>query len=181
MKKYGSILIIELKYICFFFPAGLVFDISEPSGDMSSAWAQHVTKMVARRGAILSQDVSVTPVATPGNGSRRGWMGWAVKRARMPLDGALFGQCGIPCIGVYSIFWLTAASCWPEAGNAGSPPVMYISWLGKFSDGERDHSCAFFRGGVTWKGQKCAIQGVHVWVREREKEEVGRERFCLCK
>ncbi|XP_026547314.1 smoothened homolog [Notechis scutatus] len=45
--------------------AGLAFDISEPSGDMSSAWAQHVTKMVARRGAILSQDVSVTPVATP--------------------------------------------------------------------------------------------------------------------
>ncbi|XP_070610602.1 protein smoothened [Erythrolamprus reginae] len=45
--------------------AGLVFDLSEPSGDMSSAWAQHVTKMVARRGAILSQDVSVTPVATP--------------------------------------------------------------------------------------------------------------------
>ncbi|XP_061494000.1 protein smoothened [Rhineura floridana] len=45
--------------------AGLVFDINEPSEDMSSAWAQHVTKMVARRGAILSQDVSVTPVATP--------------------------------------------------------------------------------------------------------------------
>ncbi|XP_007440919.2 smoothened homolog [Python bivittatus] len=45
--------------------AGLVFDINEPSGDVSSAWAQHVTKMVARRGAILSQDVSVTPVATP--------------------------------------------------------------------------------------------------------------------
>ncbi|KAK9400286.1 smoothened like [Crotalus adamanteus] len=45
--------------------AGLAFDLSEPSGDMSSAWAQHVTKMVARRGAILSQDVSVTPVATP--------------------------------------------------------------------------------------------------------------------
>ncbi|XP_062990568.1 LOW QUALITY PROTEIN: protein smoothened [Elgaria multicarinata webbii] len=45
--------------------AGLAFDINEPSGDVSSAWAQHVTKMVARRGAILSQDVSVTPVATP--------------------------------------------------------------------------------------------------------------------
>ncbi|XP_072858536.2 protein smoothened [Pogona vitticeps] len=45
--------------------AGLVFDMNEPSGDVSSAWAQHVTKMVARRGAILSQDVSVTPVATP--------------------------------------------------------------------------------------------------------------------
>nr|XP_060632351.1 protein smoothened [Anolis sagrei ordinatus] len=45
--------------------AGMVFDINEPSGDVSSAWAQHVTKMVARRGAILSQDVSVTPVATP--------------------------------------------------------------------------------------------------------------------
>ncbi|KFO77954.1 hypothetical protein N303_07344, partial [Cuculus canorus] len=47
--------------------AGLAFDINEPSADMSSAWAQHVTKMVARRGAILPQDVSVTPVATPGN------------------------------------------------------------------------------------------------------------------
>ncbi|KAM4747852.1 protein smoothened [Rhinophrynus dorsalis] len=45
--------------------AGMNFDINEPSADMSSAWAQHVTKMVARRGAILPQDVSVTPVATP--------------------------------------------------------------------------------------------------------------------
>ncbi|XP_054844328.1 smoothened homolog [Eublepharis macularius] len=45
--------------------AGLGFDINEPSADVSSAWAQHVTKMVARRGAILPQDVSVTPVATP--------------------------------------------------------------------------------------------------------------------
>uniref|UniRef100_A0A8D0G205 Protein smoothened n=1 Tax=Sphenodon punctatus TaxID=8508 RepID=A0A8D0G205_SPHPU len=45
--------------------AGLAFDLNEPSADMSSAWAQHVTKMVARRGAILPQDVSVTPVATP--------------------------------------------------------------------------------------------------------------------
>ncbi|EMP26347.1 Smoothened like protein [Chelonia mydas] len=45
--------------------AGLAFDINEPSADMSSAWAQHVTKMVARRGAILPQDISVTPVATP--------------------------------------------------------------------------------------------------------------------
>ncbi|XP_068128728.1 protein smoothened [Hyperolius riggenbachi] len=45
--------------------AGLNFDINEPSADMSSAWAQHVTKMVARRGAILPQDVTVTPVATP--------------------------------------------------------------------------------------------------------------------
>ncbi|NXI79046.1 SMO protein, partial [Rhipidura dahli] len=47
--------------------AGLAFDINEPSADVSSAWAQHVTKMVARRGAILPQDISVTPVATPGN------------------------------------------------------------------------------------------------------------------
>ncbi|KAM7129208.1 protein smoothened [Ciconia maguari] len=45
--------------------AGLAFDINEPSADVSSAWAQHVTKMVARRGAILPQDISVTPVATP--------------------------------------------------------------------------------------------------------------------
>ncbi|KAM4678643.1 protein smoothened [Discoglossus pictus] len=45
--------------------AGMNFDINEPSADMSSAWAQHVNKMVARRGAILPQDVSVTPVATP--------------------------------------------------------------------------------------------------------------------
>ncbi|MEE6515913.1 hypothetical protein FKM82_025050 [Ascaphus truei] len=45
--------------------AGLNFEINEPSADMSSAWAQHVTKMVARRGAILPQDVSVTPVASP--------------------------------------------------------------------------------------------------------------------
>ncbi|NXR43878.1 SMO protein, partial [Hippolais icterina] len=47
--------------------AGLAFNINEPSADVSSAWAQHVTKMVARRGAILPQDISVTPVATPGN------------------------------------------------------------------------------------------------------------------
>ncbi|NXQ20604.1 SMO protein, partial [Peucedramus taeniatus] len=45
--------------------AGLAFNINEPSADVSSAWAQHVTKMVARRGAILPQDISVTPVATP--------------------------------------------------------------------------------------------------------------------
>ncbi|XP_020783065.2 smoothened homolog [Boleophthalmus pectinirostris] len=45
--------------------AGINFDINEPSQDMSSAWAQHVTKMVARRGAILPQDISVTPTGTP--------------------------------------------------------------------------------------------------------------------
>ncbi|XP_029020112.1 smoothened homolog isoform X2 [Betta splendens] len=45
--------------------AGINFDLNEPSNDMSSAWAQHVTKMVARRGAILPQDVSVTPTGTP--------------------------------------------------------------------------------------------------------------------
>ncbi|XP_072309730.1 protein smoothened [Eucyclogobius newberryi] len=45
--------------------AGINFDINEPSNDMSSAWAQHVTKMVARRGAILPQDISVTPTGTP--------------------------------------------------------------------------------------------------------------------
>lgn len=58
------------KSHCSFCPlvpkAGLAFDLNEPSADVSSAWAQHVTKMVARRGAILPQDVSVTPVATPG-------------------------------------------------------------------------------------------------------------------
>lgn len=45
---------------------------------MSSAWAQHVTKMVARRGAILPQDISVTPVATPGKclGDEISWGGW---------------------------------------------------------------------------------------------------------
>lgn len=45
--------------------AGLNIDLNEPSADVSSAWAQHVTKMVARRGAILPQDLSLTPVATP--------------------------------------------------------------------------------------------------------------------
>ncbi|KAI1883454.1 hypothetical protein AGOR_G00231610 [Albula goreensis] len=45
--------------------AGINFDLNEPSVDMSSAWAQHVTKMVARRGAILPQDISVTPTGTP--------------------------------------------------------------------------------------------------------------------
>ncbi|NXG63867.1 SMO protein, partial [Hemiprocne comata] len=59
--------------------AGLAFDINEPSADVSSAWAQHVTKMVARRGAILPQDISVTPVATPGKslGTTLGWGGRA--------------------------------------------------------------------------------------------------------
>lgn len=63
--------------------AGLAFDINEPSADVSSAWAQHVTKMVARRGAILPQDVSVTPVATPGKslGSARGRLGEGRSRA----------------------------------------------------------------------------------------------------
>lgn len=47
--------------------AGINFDLNgEPSNEMSSAWAQHVTKMVARRGAILPQDISVTPTGTPG-------------------------------------------------------------------------------------------------------------------
>ncbi|XP_067247122.1 protein smoothened [Chanodichthys erythropterus] len=45
--------------------AGINFDLNEPSMEMSSAWAQHVTKMVARRGAILPQDISVTPTGTP--------------------------------------------------------------------------------------------------------------------
>uniref|UniRef100_A0A3P9I1V0 Protein smoothened n=1 Tax=Oryzias latipes TaxID=8090 RepID=A0A3P9I1V0_ORYLA len=45
--------------------AGINFDINEPSNDVSSAWAQHVTKMVARRGAILPEDISVTPTGTP--------------------------------------------------------------------------------------------------------------------
>ncbi|XP_006031916.1 smoothened homolog isoform X1 [Alligator sinensis] len=45
--------------------AGLAFDLNEPSADVSSAWAQHITKMVARRGAILPQDISITPMATP--------------------------------------------------------------------------------------------------------------------
>lgn len=53
--------------VCLFsFIAGINFEINEPSNDMSSAWAQHVTKMVARRGAILPQDISVTPTGTPG-------------------------------------------------------------------------------------------------------------------
>ncbi|NXA70565.1 SMO protein, partial [Mohoua ochrocephala] len=67
--------------------AGLAFDINEPSADVSSAWAQHVTKMVARRGAILPQDISVTPVATPGKslGTTRGIPGGAVPRLpRLP-------------------------------------------------------------------------------------------------
>uniref|UniRef100_K7FHS6 Protein smoothened n=1 Tax=Pelodiscus sinensis TaxID=13735 RepID=K7FHS6_PELSI len=59
-----------------FVPAGLAFDLNEPSADVSSAWAQHVTKMVARRGAILPQDISVTPVATPG-GTERQWESYA--------------------------------------------------------------------------------------------------------
>ncbi|XP_066525478.1 protein smoothened [Hoplias malabaricus] len=45
--------------------AGINFELNEPSVEMSSAWAQHVTKMVARRGAILPQDISVTPTCTP--------------------------------------------------------------------------------------------------------------------
>ncbi|XP_062929065.1 protein smoothened [Mobula hypostoma] len=45
--------------------AGINFDLNEPSADLSSAWAQHITKMVARRGAILPQDISVTSAETP--------------------------------------------------------------------------------------------------------------------
>lgn len=52
--------------ICDFSIAGINFELNEPSVEMSSAWAQHVTKMVARRGAILPQDISVTPTGTPG-------------------------------------------------------------------------------------------------------------------
>lgn len=52
--------------ICHICIAGINFELNEPSMEMSSAWAQHVTKMVARRGAILPQDISVTPTGTPG-------------------------------------------------------------------------------------------------------------------
>ncbi|XP_026877431.2 smoothened homolog [Electrophorus electricus] len=45
--------------------AGINFELNEPSAEMSSAWAQHVTKMVARRGAILPQDISVSLTGTP--------------------------------------------------------------------------------------------------------------------
>ncbi|KAK0148086.1 Smoothened [Merluccius polli] len=54
--------------------AGINFDLNEPSNDMSSAWAQHVTKMVARRGAILPQDISVTPTGTPAEERNQLWM-----------------------------------------------------------------------------------------------------------
>uniref|UniRef100_A0AAY4CTA3 Protein smoothened n=1 Tax=Denticeps clupeoides TaxID=299321 RepID=A0AAY4CTA3_9TELE len=58
--------------------AGINFELNEPSMDMSSAWAQHVTKMVARRGAILPQDISVTPTGTPApppnEGNNHLWM-----------------------------------------------------------------------------------------------------------
>ncbi|XP_048358349.1 LOW QUALITY PROTEIN: smoothened homolog [Sphaerodactylus townsendi] len=48
--------------------AGLAFDLNESHGvrRFSGLWAPSICfKMVARRGAILPQDVSVTPVATP--------------------------------------------------------------------------------------------------------------------
>ncbi|XP_042561711.1 smoothened homolog [Clupea harengus] len=45
--------------------AGINFDLNEASMEMSSAWAHQVNKMVSRRGAILPQDVSVTPTGTP--------------------------------------------------------------------------------------------------------------------
>lgn len=50
----------------FIFAAGINFDLNEASMEMSSAWAHQVNKMVSRRGAILPQDVSVTPTGTPG-------------------------------------------------------------------------------------------------------------------
>lgn len=82
-----------------FFPfipkAGLAFDLNEPSADVSSAWAQHVTKMVARRGAILPQDVSITPVATPGMGAlssagSRGW--WTHEHPGLNIWGCKLGE-----------------------------------------------------------------------------------------
>uniref|UniRef100_A0A8C8SMS4 Protein smoothened n=1 Tax=Pelusios castaneus TaxID=367368 RepID=A0A8C8SMS4_9SAUR len=63
--------------------AGLAFDINEPSADVSSAWAQHVTKMVARRGAILPQDISITPGATPVPPDERASL-WAVDAELSP-------------------------------------------------------------------------------------------------
>lgn len=58
----------------FFSTAGINFEINEPSNDMSSAWARHVTKMVARRGAILPEDISVTPTGTPGQNCLRSFI-----------------------------------------------------------------------------------------------------------
>ncbi|XP_062374032.1 protein smoothened [Sardina pilchardus] len=45
--------------------AGINFDLNEASMEMSSAWGHQVNKMVTRRGAILPQDVTVTPTGTP--------------------------------------------------------------------------------------------------------------------
>ena len=65
-----SLVVPKLRvFVGFVFVAGINFDLNEPSNDVSSAWAQHVTKMVARRGAILPQDISVTPTGTPGENS----------------------------------------------------------------------------------------------------------------
>lgn len=62
---------LDFSLVCLIlFIAGINFELNEPSNDVSSAWAQHVTKMVARRGAILPQDISVTPTGTPGQSSR---------------------------------------------------------------------------------------------------------------
>lgn len=60
----------------FFLTAGINFEINEPSNDMSSAWARHVTKMVARRGAILPEDISVTPTGTPGQNCLLSFIGF---------------------------------------------------------------------------------------------------------
>ncbi|KAJ8262247.1 hypothetical protein GJAV_G00164270 [Gymnothorax javanicus] len=64
--------------------AGINFDLNEPSADMSSAWVQHVTKMVARRGAILPQDISITPSVTPVPPEERNRQLWMVEAEISP-------------------------------------------------------------------------------------------------
>ncbi|NXQ47168.1 SMO protein, partial [Catharus fuscescens] len=98
--------------------AGLAFNINEPSADVSSAWAQHVTKMVARRGAILPQDISVTPVATPGK-----CLGDGISFGAGGVQGGRTGGLTTPCPPVppeeRANLWVVEADVSPELQQRG--------------------------------------------------------------
>ncbi|NXX16879.1 SMO protein, partial [Podargus strigoides] len=106
--------------------AGLAFDINEPSADVSSAWAQHVTKMVARRGAILPQDISVTPVATPGKSLGTTWGisgGLGLGLAGGAGQDVAPLTCPVPCPAVppeeRATLWVVEADVSPELQKRG--------------------------------------------------------------
>lgn len=78
---------------------------------MSSAWARHVTKMVARRGAILPEDISVTPTGTPGQNCLLFFIGFSCFKGCCRLPPFL---CAVPPPEERNRLWMVEAEISPE-------------------------------------------------------------------